>query len=85
MWAWRSLYLVLVEEGCILPVQFYNRMIPQQVEILLYISLLPKPSLPLRILADLAMVKPAIATLIKTQSSDDPADVYKFFEAEIEG
>ena len=85
MWAWRSLYLVLVEEGCILPVQFYNRMIPQQVEILLYISLLPKLSLPLRILADLAMVKPAIATLIKTQSSDDPADVYKFFEAEIEG
>lgn len=24
MWAWRSLYLVLVEEGCILPVQFYT-------------------------------------------------------------
>lgn len=30
-------------------------------------------------------IKPAIATLIKTQSSDDPADVYKFYEAEIEG
>lgn len=38
MWAWRSLYLVLVEEGCILPVQFYtdlsflfvsHKMIPQ--------------------------------------------------------
>ena len=32
-------------------------------------------------------IKPAIATVIKTQSSYDPADVYvyKFFEAEIAG
>ena len=45
MWAWRSLYLVSVVEGCILPVQSYtdlsfllvsHKMIPQLVEILLY-------------------------------------------------
>ena len=56
MWAWRSLYLVSVEKGCILPVQFYtdlsfllvyhHRMIPQQVETLFYMSLLPSLSLP---------------------------------------
>ena len=125
MWAWRSLYLVSVEEGCILPVQFYtdlssllvsHKMIPQLVEILLYISLLPSLSLPLRILADLLTleaslltsphstavlagqvlskltseewttlasldnIKPGIATLTKTLTSDDPADVYRFFE-----
>ena len=56
VWAWRSLYLVSVEEGCILPVQFYSdlssllashNMIPQLVEILLYTSLLPSLSLDL--------------------------------------
>ena len=126
VWAWRSLYLVSVEEGCILPVQFYSdlssllashNMIPQLVEILLYTSLLPSLSLPLRILADLltleaelmasphstvvlagqvlsrltseewrtlaamANIKPGVATLIKTLASDDPADVYRFFES----
>ena len=125
MWAWRSLYLVSVQECCILPVQFYtdlssllltHKMIPQLVEILLYASLLPTLSLPLRILADLLTleaghltsphstavlagqvlakltseewmtlatmdnIKPGIATLVKTLASDDPADVFRFFE-----
>ena len=71
MWAWRSLYLVSVEEGCILPVQFYtdlssllvsHKMIPQLVEILLYISLLPSLSLPLRILADLLTLEASLLT-----------------------
>ena len=132
MWAWRSLYLVSVEDACILPVQFYtdlsslllsHKMIPQLVEILLYISLLPNLSLPLRILADLLTleaslltsphstavlagqvlskltseewttlasldnIKPGIETLTGTLASDDPSDVYRFFETvpEFEG
>ena len=65
------LYLVSVEEGFILSVHFYtdlsstlvsHKMIPQLVEILLYILLLPSLSLPLRILADLLTLEASLLT-----------------------
>ena len=61
-WAWSHLYLVSVDSGLVLPLEFYtdlstmlsaHQMIEQLAEILLYTSLLPGLSPSLASLADL--------------------------------
>jgi len=63
-WAWSHLYLASVNQGVQLPAKFYSElcnmlptqnMIPELVEVLLYVSMIPSLKVPLRGLADVLM------------------------------